>query len=152
MEISVLRHSHYSWWDKVNTLYMEFVVYSSLKISFEYFAYQNIWKTSKSWFKILVSLMKFSPFEYQFNLKWYDMDKLFDNFPHRNIISRTYSKLNTIKELMVIHSINVIKYNFTLHLMPHLSRHLCKQTLFLSFLRMRIYKGKKSCRNSKNAY
>ena len=34
------------------------------------------------------------------------MDKFYDFFPHRNIISCTYSKLNTLKD-GYIHSINV---------------------------------------------
>ena len=80
---SVLRFSNT--YPKVNALYMEFVVCSSFKISFKYFACQNIRKTSKPWLKILVLLKKF--LISHFNLKWYDMDKLFDIFPHRNIIT-----------------------------------------------------------------
>lgn len=31
-------------------------------------------------------------------LKWHDMNKSYDKFPHRNIITCTHAKLNTIKD------------------------------------------------------
>ena len=40
--ILVLMHSQ--WWDKVNTQYMEYVVYFCFKIFFAYFAFQQYLK------------------------------------------------------------------------------------------------------------
>ena len=44
------------------------------------------------------SFVKFSPCEYQLNLKQHDIAKFYDKYPNRNIILCKYSKLNTIKD------------------------------------------------------
>ena len=56
------------------------------------------------------------------------MEKLYDNFPHRNIKLHTYSKSNTIK--MNIYTINIKREDFPMHLMQHLSHNLRKKTFF----------------------
>ena len=43
---------------------------------------------------------------------------------------------------MDIHSINVIRFDFTMHLMQYLPHHLGKQTPFSPHLQKSTYKGK----------
>ena len=87
----------------------------------------KILRQTNSFLKMLIPFMKFI-LNINSTLKRHDMEKLYDNFPHRNIKLHTYSKSNTIK--MNIYTINIKREDFPMHLMQHLSHNLRKKTLF----------------------
>ena len=43
-------------------------------------------------------LWNLAPLNMNSTLKWHDMDTLYDNLPHKNIILCTYEKQNNIKD------------------------------------------------------
>ena len=81
---------------QANTPYIEYVEYICFKISFVYILKL---KVDKVMFidTYSVRLWNLAPLNINSTLKRHNVDKLYDKFPHRNVILYTFSKLNTIK-------------------------------------------------------
>ena len=147
-EILVATHSH--WLDNAKTLCMAYMLFNLvLKYLLLIFHVSNIFKVQNHKVDKLIiedSDLNFWNLAHLIiipTLKLHDINNSLCTYvPFMYIL-----KIKQKNEWVFIHCVN--KYDFTMHLMPHLSHHFRKQTPFSPHLRKRKWKPH---RNSKPAY